>query len=77
MRSVRSAKNYKMDRTPEQQYRNDPARIDEQPGPWKNYTDFNAWRKRIRGKQPFDPDRISKMLEGASFETENDLVCCT
>ncbi|XP_045190657.1 uncharacterized protein LOC123547540 [Mercenaria mercenaria] len=73
VRSSSNMRNFYKDRTPKQRHRSDPARIDEQPGPWKNYTNFEAWRKRPRSNQPFDPQRVTKLLEEMNFETENDM----
>lgn len=73
VKHYKSYNNPNKDRTASQQHRNDPARIEETPGPWKNYTHFDAWKQRPRSKDKFDPEKVTKMLEEMSLKTDTDL----
>jgi hypothetical protein len=75
--SVRAASNrYDKDRTPAQRQKVSPEHIEKTAGPWKNYTDLNAWRRRPRQSDstPYDPQKVTKLLGEIDFSTKDDMV---
>jgi hypothetical protein len=75
--SVRAASNrYDKDRTQAQRQKVSPEHIEKTAGPWKNYTDLNAWRRRPRHSDstPYDPQKVTKLLGEIDFSTKDDMV---
>ncbi|KAL4231175.1 28S ribosomal protein S18c [Mactra antiquata] len=66
---------HRKDRTDKQKHKSDVNRIDENPGPWKNFTQFQKG-KRLPPPRPSNTTQVNEEILNSmklSTETENDM----